>query len=241
MTTTTTTTVTAAAEAAKNPLHTMLKTRYTEYTRADGTTALGVRAPRKADFVTAGCAQLYDAYKTALAGVAAAINHWATTPSDSRARSKAVDAMQAACDVLRRAADIPAEDCYTVKPITADWLRAVSVADATSAKAGLLGVARVKSDAALSRSLTTVACCLAQHVNLRIDMSKDEAKRRAKAAEAAENAKFAKNEAAEAAAAKAAEDAKREARNAKAKERRAAAKAAKEAAKTAEAAENAAA
>lgn len=241
MTTTTTTAIaTPAAEATKNPLHTMLKTRYTEYTRADGTTALGVRAPRKADFATIGCAALYDEYKTALAGVAAAINHWATTPSDSRARSKAVNAMQTACDVLRRAADIPAEDCYTVKPITADWLRAVSVADATSAKTGLLGVARVKSDAALSRSLTTVSCCLAQHVNLRIDMSKDEAKRRAKAAEAAENAKFAKNEAAEAAAAKAKEDAKREARNAKAKERRAAAKAAKEAAKAA-AAENAAA
>ena len=226
-------------ETATNSLHTMLKTRYTEYTRADGTTALAVRAPRKADFAAAGCAPLYDEYKTALAGVAAAINHWVTTPSDAHARSKAVAAMQSACDILRRAAGIPQEDCYIVKPITADWLRAVSVADATSAKTGLLGVARVKSDAALSRSLTTVACCLAQHVNLRIDTSKDEAKRRAAAAKAAENAKLAKNEAAEAAAAKAAEAAKREARNAKAKERRAAAKAAK-AAKAAEAAEAAA-
>lgn len=231
MTTTTTTAIaTTVAEAAKNPLRTMLTARYTEYTRADGTTALGVRAPRKADFAAAGCAQLYDEYKTALAGVAAAINHWATTPADSSARKKTVAAMQAACDILRRAAGIPQEDCYTVKPITADWLRAVSVADATSAKTGLLGVARVKSDAALSRSLTTVSCCLAQHVNLRLDMSKDEVKRRAAAAKAAENAKFAKNEAAEAAAAKAKEDAKREARNAKAKERRAAAKAAKAAA-----------
>lgn len=241
MTTTTTTAIaTTVAETAKNPLRTMLTARYTEYTRADGTTALGVRAPRKADFAAAGCAALYNEYKTALSGVAAAINHWASTPSDSRARSKTVVAMQAACDILRRAADIPQEDCYVVKPITADWLRAVSVADATSAKTGLLGVARVKSDAALSRSLTTVSCCLAQHVNLRIDVSKEEAKRRAAAAQAAENAKFAKNKAAEAAAAKAAEAAKREARNARAKERRAAAKAAKEAAKAA-AAENAAA
>ena len=201
---TTTTTETAiaatATEAAKNTLRTMLTARYTEYTRADGTTALGVRAPRKADFAAAGCPQLYDEYKTALAGVAAAINHWATTPTDARARSKTVAAMQSACDVLRRGADIPAGDCYVVKPITADWLRAVSVADATSAKTGLLGVARVKSDAALSRSLTTVACCLAQHVNLRIDVSKDEAKRRAAAAKAAESAKYAKNKTAEAAA-----------------------------------------
>ena len=228
MNTTTTTTAMSEAETAKNPLHTMLKTRYTESTRADGTTALGVRAPRKADFVTAGCAPLYDEYKTALAGVAAAINHWITTPTDARARSKAVDAMQAACEVLRRAADIPAEDCYSVKPITADWLRAVSVADATSAKTGLLGVARVKSDAALSRSLTTVACCLAQHINLRTDMSKDEAKRRAKAAEAAENAKFAKNEAAEAAAKKAEKTAKDKARRAAKKAQKAAEAAAAE-------------
>ena len=234
MTTTTTTAIaTPAAEAAKNPLHTMLKTRYTEYTRADGTTALGVRAPRKADFTTAGCSQLYDEYKTALAGVAAAINHWVTTPTDARARSKTVDAMQAACDVLRRAAGIPLEDCYVVKPITADWLRAVSVADATSAKTGLLGVARVKSDAALSRSLTTVACCLAQHINLRIDMSKDEAKRRAAAAQAAENAKHAKNPEAEAAAKKAEKTAKDKARRA--------AKKAQKAAEAEAAAENAAA
>lgn len=207
-----TTTTTTAETVAKNPLRTMLSTRYTEYKRADGTTGLGVRAPRKSDFADAGCAQLYDSYKTALAGVAAAINHWATTPADSRARSKAVDAIQAACDILRRAADIPAEDCYTVKPITADWLRAVAVADATSAKTGLIGVARVKSDAALSRSLTTVACCLAQHINLRIDMSKDETKRRAAAAQAAENAKFAKNEPAETAAKKAEKAAKDKAR-----------------------------
>lgn len=234
MTTTTTTAIaTTVAETAKNPLRIMLTARYTEYTRADGTTALGVRAPRKADFATIGCAALYDEYKTALAGVAAAINHWATTPSDSRARSKAVNAMQTACDVLRRAADIPAEDCYTVKPITADWLRAVSVADATSAKTGLLGVARVKSDAALSRSLTTVACCLAQHVNLRLDMSKDEAKRRAKAAEAAENAKLAKNPEAEAAAKKAEKAGKDKARRA--------AKKAQKAAEAEAAAENAAA
>ena len=228
-----TTTTATTAETAKNLLRTMLTTRYTEYTRADGTTGLGVRAPRKADFADAGCVQLYDAYKAALAGVAAAINHWATTPADSRARSKTVDAMQAACDILRRAAAIPAEDCYVVKPITADWLRAVAVADATSAKTGLLGVARVKSDAALSRSLATVACCLAQHVNLRIDMSKDEAKRRAAAAQAAENAKLAKNPEAEAAAKKAEKAGKDKARRA--------AKKAQKAAEAEKAAENAAA
>ena len=99
-----TTTTTTTMPTAGNPLRTMLTARYTEYTRADGTTALGVRAPRKADFATAGCAPLYDAYKTALAGVAAAINHWATTPADASARKKTVAAMQAACDILRRAA-----------------------------------------------------------------------------------------------------------------------------------------
>lgn len=234
-TTTTTTAIAATTEAAKNQLHTMLTARYTEYTRADGTTALGVRAPRKADFTGAGCPQLYEEYKTALSGVAAAINHWATTPTDARARSKTVAAMQAACDVLRRGADIPAGDCYTVKPITADWLRAVSVADATSAKTGLLGVARVKSDAALSRSLTTVACCLAQHVNLRIDISKDEVKRRAAAAKAAESAKYAKNKTAEAAA-KTAKVGKTGKAAKTAKTGKAAAAAAAETAKTAEAA-----
>lgn len=205
----TATTTTNAAETVANPLRIMLTTRYTEYTRADGTSALGVRAPRKADFATAGCAQLYDAYKTALAGVAAAINHWATTPADASARKKTVAAMQAACDILRRAAGMESGELFDVKPYDADWLRAVSVADATSARTNLLGVARVKSDAALSSSLTTVACVLSQHGHLRVDVSKDETKRRAKAAQAAENARFAKNEAAEAAAKKAEKAAKK--------------------------------
>ena len=230
--TATTTTAMSVAETVTSPLRTMLTTRYTEYARADGTTALGVRAPRKADFVTAGCVQLYDSYKTALAGVAAAINHWATTPADASARKKAVAAMQAACDILRRAAGMESGELFDVKPCDADWLRAVSVADATSARTNLLGVARVKSDAALSRSLTTVACVLSQHGHLRVDVSKDETKRRAAAAQAAENAKHAKNPEAEAAAKKAEKAAKDKARRAAKKAQKAA---------EAEAAENAAA
>lgn len=227
--TTTTTTTNAAAEAAKSALRTMLTTRYTEYTRADGTTGLGVRAPRKADFADAGCVQLYDAYKAALAGVAAAINHWATTPADASARKKTVAAMQAACDILRRAAGMESGELFDVKPCDADWLRAVSVADATSARTNFLGVARVKSDAALSRSLTTVACVLSQHGHLRVDVSKDEAKRRAAAAQAADSKKYAKNPEAEAAAKKAEKAAKDKARRAAKKaEKAAAAEAAKE-------------
>lgn len=229
----TATTTTNAAETVANPLRIMLTARYTEYTRVDGTSALGVRAPRKADFTTAGCAPLYDEYKTALAGVAAAINHWITTPADASARKKTVAAMQAACDILRRAAGMESGELFDVKPCDADWLRAVSVADATSARTNLLGVARVKSDAALSRSLTTVACVLSQHGHLRIDVSKDEAKRRAAAAQAAENAKHAKNPEAEAAAKKAEKTAKDKARRA--------AKKAQKAAEAEAAAENAAA
>lgn len=217
-----TTTTTTTMPIAENPLRTMLSTRYTEYKRADGTTGLGVRAPRKADFADAGCTPLYDAYKAALSGVAAAINRWTTTPTDVSARKKTVAAMQAACDVLRRAAGMESGELFDVKPCDADWLRAVAVADATSAKTGLLGVARVKSDAALSRSLTTVACVLSQHGHLRIDVSKDEAKRRAAAAQAAENAKFAKNEAAENAAKKAEKAAKDKARRAAKKAQKAA-------------------
>lgn len=228
-----TTSSTTTMPIAENLLRIMLTTRYTEYTRADGTTALGVRAPRKADFAAAGCVQLYDSYKTALAGVAAAINHWATTPADASARKKTVAAMQAACDILRRAAGMESGELFDVKPCDADWLRAVSVADATSARTNLLGVARVKSDAALSRSLTTVACVLSQHGHLRIDVSKDEAKRRAAAAQAAENAKLAKNPEAEAAAKKAEKAAKDKARRA--------AKKAQKAAEAEKAAENAAA
>lgn len=223
---------TTTMPTAENPLRTMLTARFVAGIRADGTQYMSARAPQKKDFA-AGCTPLFDAYKTALAGVAAAINRWVTTPTDASARKKAVAAMQAACDILRRAAGMESGELFDVKPCDADWLRAVSVADATSARTNLLGVARVKSDAALSRSLTTVACVLSQHGHLRIDVSKDEAKRRAAAAQAAENAKHAKNPEAEAAAKKAEKTAKDKARRA--------AKKAQKAAEAEAAAENAAA
>lgn len=227
-----TTTTTTTMPTAENPLRTMLTARFVAGVRADGAQYMSARAPQKKDFTAAGCTPLFDAYKTALAGVAAAINRWVTTPTDTSARKKAVAAMQTACDVLRRAAGMESGELFDVKPCDADWLRAVSVADATSARTNLLGVARVKSDAALSRSLTTVACVLSQHGHLRIDVSKDEAKRRAAAAQAAENAKHAKNPEAEAAAKKAEKTAKDKARRAAKKAQKAA---------EAEAAENAAA